>query len=102
MSLTRKAVIIDANDNVVTALADLKAGETLELPLGDKDLIIELITPIPFGHKFCLTVVKAGTAVIKYGETIGMATTDIQPGEPVHTHNVVSTRGRGDLAGERQ
>jgi altronate dehydratase small subunit len=102
MSPIQKAVVIDPNDNVATALVDLKAGETLELELGEKYLKIELITPIPFGHKFCLTNVKADSAVVKYGEIIGMAVIDIRPGEHVHTHNVVSTRGRGDLEGDRQ
>jgi hypothetical protein len=36
---------------------------------------------------------------VKYGSTIGTATDDIQPGEHVHTHNVASGRGRGDLHG---
>ena len=97
----QKAVIIDPKDNVATTLVDLKPGETLELQLGDKDLKIVLMAAIPFGHKFCLTTIKAGSAVVKYGETIGIAVTDIQPGENVHTHNVVSTRGRGDLEGGR-
>jgi altronate dehydratase small subunit len=34
--------------------------------------------------------------VIKYGETIGLATSDISPGEHVHVHNVEGQRGRGD------
>jgi altronate dehydratase small subunit len=102
VSLTQRAVIIDPGDSVATALADLKAGETLELRAGDQDLKIVLIAPIPFGHKFSLIAVRAGAAVVKYGETIGTATADIRPGDHVHIHNVVSTRGRGDLAGGKQ
>jgi altronate dehydratase small subunit len=83
----QKAVIIDAKDNVATALVDLKAGDTVELKPIDKGLRLVLKTAIPFGHKFCLTNVKAGSAVIKYGETIGIAVIDIQPSEHVHTHN---------------
>lgn len=101
VSLTQKAIIIRPNDNVATALTDLKAGEILKLHFGNKDLKIKLVSPIPFGHKFSLTNIKAGFAVVKYGETVGIATADIHLGDYVHTHNVVSARGRGDLAGER-
>ena len=97
--MRQKAVIIDPRDNVATALAELRAGEVLELTVRQKTLIIELTAQIPFGHKFSLTTIESGSPVIKYGETIGIATTNIQPGDYVHTRNVVSARGRGDLAG---
>lgn len=45
---------------------------------------------IPAGHKFALKNIKKGEYVVKYGEIIGRATTDIQKGEWVHTHNVKS------------
>jgi altronate dehydratase small subunit len=35
---------------------------------------------------------------MKYGSVIGTAIADIEAGSHVHTHNVASTRGRGDLA----
>jgi altronate dehydratase small subunit len=35
--------------------------------------------------------------VRKYGEDIGLATVKINPGDHVHTHNIESQRGRGDL-----
>jgi hypothetical protein len=35
---------------------------------------------------------------VKYGSSIGTATADIPAGAHVHTQNVASTRGRGDLA----
>ncbi len=45
---------------------------------------------IPAGHKFALRDIAKGEYVIKYGEIIGRATSDIQKGEWVHTHNVKS------------
>ncbi|MGI6255805.1 MAG: UxaA family hydrolase [Acutalibacter sp.] len=45
---------------------------------------------IPAGHKFALVPIQKGEFVIKYGEIIGRATRDIQPGEWVHTHNLRS------------
>ena len=40
------------------------------------------------GHKYALRAIKAGENVIKYGQPIGHATSDIAEGEHVHTHNV--------------
>lgn len=45
---------------------------------------------IPAGHKFALCDIPKGEYVIKYGEIIGRATSDIKKGEWVHTHNVKS------------
>ena len=97
--MKQKAIILNPKDNVATALADLKAGDTLELNAGEKTITIKLTAPVPFGHKFSLANIESGSPVIKYGEAIGIATATIQPGEYVHVHNVASARGRGDLAG---
>ena len=100
--MKQKAVIINSRDNVATALADLKAGDRVELTAGGSTLVIKLIAPVPFGHKFSLASIARGSPVTKYGETIGTATANIQPGDYVHVHNVASTRGRGDLVGGAQ
>jgi altronate dehydratase small subunit len=52
---------------------------------------------IPFGHKFSITTISKGDNILKYGEVIGRGTDDIDPGSHVHTQNVESLRGRGDL-----
>jgi altronate hydrolase len=52
---------------------------------------------IPRGHKVSMRAIPAGASVIKYGNPIGVATQEIPPGAHVHTHNVASARGRGDL-----
>jgi len=43
---------------------------------------------IASGHKYALSDIKKGDAVIKYGYPIGNATCDIKAGDHVHTHNV--------------
>ena len=53
--------------------------------------------PIPAGHKVAIAAIAAGEAVIKYGSPIGIASSDIEAGRHVHTHNVASNRGRGDV-----
>ncbi len=100
--MIQRAIILNAKDNVATALSDLKAGESLELKIHERELTIKLNNPVPFGHKFSLTNIESGSPIIKYGEIIGIASANIQPGDYVHVHNVVSTRGRGDLAGGKR
>ena len=95
--MKQQAVVLNEKDNVATALTPLKKGQTLELVIGEKKYRLVLNEDIPFGHKFCLKRIKTGSPVIKYGEVIGNATANINAGDYVHVHNVVSARGRGDL-----
>ena len=90
----RPALVISDLDNVATALEALDAGRALELG-GRRIVVTERIAS---GHKFALVAIDAGEPVIKYGSAIGLATSKIAPGEHVHTHNLASSRGRGDLA----
>jgi altronate dehydratase len=91
--MTVPALVITPRDNVATALEPLEAGMVLELG-GQRITIVELT---PRGHKVALCFIPAGDAVLKYGSTIGTATADIPRGAHVHTHNLASGRGRGDL-----
>lgn len=87
------ALVITPRDNVATALEPLAEGTVLDIA-GQR---ITIAQPTPRGHKIALRFIHAGEAVLKYGSTIGTATADIPPGTHVHTHNVASGRGRGDL-----
>lgn len=59
---------IHPEDNVAVALVDLEM--------------------VPKGHKVALKVIPEGEAVVKYGNSIGVATEDIAEGVHVHTHNL--------------
>lgn len=93
--LEEAALVMSSMDTVATALDDLPVGRTIS---GGPEGSIELAEAIQFGHKFALVPIQSGEEVYKYGEVIGRATRSIDPGEWVHTHNVESTRGRGDVA----
>lgn len=95
--MKRKAIILNDKDNVATSLTKLAAGEVIQLEVNGRSLSVTLVDAIPFGHKFSLTRIETNSPVTKYGEKIGEATADIQPGQHVHVHNVAGTRGRGDL-----
>lgn len=95
--MAREVLHIDPRDNVAVALRQLDAGSKVCVEKRDGSVVeITLRADIPFGHKFAVEKIRAGNHVIKYGEVIGMATRDIEPGDHVHTHNVESLRGRGD------
>lgn len=89
------AIAIDARDNVATALRPLAAGDGVVV--GGR--VVTLLDAIPAGHKLAIANVAAGGEVIKYGSPIGRALVAIAAGAHVHTHNLASTRGRGDLSG---
>lgn len=95
--MKQNAIVLSSKDNVATALANLKAGDTLELRVDTETKEVKLTADIPFGHKFSLSRIEPNSPVIKYGEVIGIATATIKPGDYVHIHNVASRRGRGDL-----
>jgi len=87
-------LVISARDNVATALEPLEAGRSFVID----GLPLTASQRIPRGHKIALREIRAGEAVMKYGNPIGTAMTDITAGSHVHVHNVSSGRGRGDLA----
>ena len=98
MALKSKAIVINENDNVATAIMPLKVGATVPLEIKGKTEKVRLLSPIPMGHKFALRDIASGTDVIKYGEPIGKTIAPIARGEHVHVHNVISHRGRREAA----
>ena len=86
-------LIICERDNVATALEPIDQGR--ELHAGAWTVVAA--EAIPRGHKVAVCAIRAGEAVVKYGSPIGLATAPIAAGDHVHTHNLASTRGRGDL-----
>ena len=88
-------LVISERDNVATALEPLDAGRVLTI--GTRR--ITLIEAVPRGHKVALCEIAPGDAVVKFGNAIGHASSRIAEGAHVHTHNVASARGRGDISG---
>jgi altronate dehydratase small subunit len=90
----KKAIQIDAKDNVATVTSDIGTGEQVEVLSPDGRVILEtkLANDVSFGHKLALKTIKEDEEVVKYGEVIGVAAEDINIGEWVHTHNVNSVR----------
>jgi altronate hydrolase len=81
------AILLSPNDNVAIANAPLDAG--FVLPGG-----VTASGQIDLGHKVAVKHIAMGAGVIKYGQVIGRATIDIQPGDHVHSHNLVFDKAR--------
>lgn len=94
------AIILHQEDNVATAVQDLKATQEAIVRLNQELSRIKLEEDIPYGHKFTVRNVKSGENILKYGEVIGRATMDIKAGCHAHVQNIESLRGRGDLRKE--
>jgi altronate dehydratase len=75
-------IVLNKNDNVAVTPFIIPANTKIE---GQN---ISSIDDIPFGHKICLKTVNKGDPVIKYDQIIGFASTNINPGEHVHSHNL--------------
>jgi altronate hydrolase len=82
------AIRLNPADDVVVARADILPGT--EIP-GEG---VTSRAHVPAGHKVATSAVAKGGAVRKYNQIIGFATSDIAPGDHVHTHNVAM----GDFA----
>jgi len=94
------ALILSEKDNVATTLEDIEAGAEVAVRLGGKVISIEALVRVPFGFKVAVVDIAQGTHVLKYGASIGIASSNIKRGELVHIHNLEGGRGRGDLAKE--
>ncbi|MCL7394012.1 MAG: UxaA family hydrolase [Thaumarchaeota archaeon] len=86
----KRAITLSEKDNVAVALEEILEGEDVEVTIGGGKIILKALNNIPFGHKISLRRIRRGEKIIKYGEPIGEAVTDIEQGEHVHVHNIKS------------
>src|SRR5689334_11714878 len=69
-------------DNSVVSLRPVSAGTTLA-----KEKVMTRVA-IPAGHKLATRAIAKGEPILRYGQIVGFATSDIAPGDHVHTQNV--------------
>jgi len=75
-----KTLVLNPADNIAVALATLDVGA--QTPQGPR-----ILRRVPKGHKFATSPIRTGEPVIKFGQIIGFATSDIPSGDWVHEHN---------------
>jgi altronate dehydratase small subunit len=81
-----RALRLHPDDNVATVLEDAGPG-TVEVVGDAAGQTITLVERVAAGHKVAARPIAAGEPVVKYGVTIGLASSDIAAGGWVHTHN---------------
>jgi altronate hydrolase len=86
-----RTLLLNASDNIAVALANLEVGT--ETPQG-----VSIIRRVPRGHKFAVTPIAAGEAIIKFGQIIGFAKDGIAAGDWVHEHNCGMGGADGSLS----
>jgi len=94
--LKKQAIVINPKDNVATVVDDFPPSTIIHFFVGQSERTVQLLQDIPLGHKFAIQEIKVGEEILKYAESIGLATTLIQPGQHVHVHNMDTQRGRRD------
>lgn len=82
MSQSPRLIHLHPQDNVAIALADIAAGESVQQPG------VTVLQSVKQGHKIALQQIDAGSNVIRYGQIIGQAKTEIAAGEHVHVQNL--------------
>jgi hypothetical protein len=83
------ALCVHRDDNVATLLQDTAPGPVALL--GESAQASTFAAEdVARGHKISLAPLAAGAAVVKFGVTIGQATSAIPAGAWVHTHNCAS------------
>jgi len=83
-------LLMNANDNVASALDNLPAGSVVPVEHADLPAAreVQVVQDIPLGHKFALSNIQKGQKVVKFGMVIGVATQDILAGQHVSEHNL--------------
>jgi altronate hydrolase len=82
------SIRLHVTDNVCVAARTLKPGDVISGTGEEVTLQQEVI----FGHKVAIVPIREGESILKYGQSIGVATCDIAPGEWVHSHNLAQDR----------
>src|SRR4029078_4247317 len=87
------ALAIHPGDNVAVALEDIGSGAKVRVRVEGRVTELVASQPIALGHKVAFVDLAPGDAIVKYGETIGVALAPIAKGRHVHVHNLISQRG---------
>lgn len=95
-----KFIVLHRSDSVAVAMEAIPDDALVRLEDDGMSTEIRLRDAIDFGHKFAIKPIARGDDILKYGEIIGRAIADIEPGEHVHVHNLEGNRGRGDRLGD--
>ena len=95
IEMTTHFIAHDATDSVGVVVVDkVEAGQDAIgwIMETDETITIKALVEVPLGHKLALADIKIDDTVMKYGNDIGRAVSDIPKGGYVHVHNVKTKR----------
>jgi altronate hydrolase len=75
-----RTIRLNPSDNVIVAVDHIEPGTNMGA--------MRATARVPKGHKIATERIAHGAAIIKFGQIIGFASRDIEPGDWVHEHNV--------------
>ncbi|MGL4790736.1 MAG: UxaA family hydrolase [Anaerotignaceae bacterium] len=84
------AIMLRPIDNVVTVVGEVSKGDTINYVKDNQQCSVEAKENIPAFHKVAIADVKTEEHIIKYGQIIGGATSDIEAGMWVSHKNIMS------------
>lgn len=98
-SLVRVAFLTHrGGDHVAIAVRDVDPGPASVLFLdSDKEASIDVLEPIPLGHKVALVDLGADHPVVEYDVQVAITRNEIARGQLVHIHNIRSARWQNSL-----
>jgi len=86
-------LVHDEGDHVGVAVKDVEPGPARVRYMDSQRTVeLEVLEPVPLGHKVALRALAAGDDVIEYGVRIGRTSGPIRAGQWVHVHNIRSAR----------
>ena len=88
--MTINALLMDPADNVVTCVTEVHKGEAIIFKKGEEVCSLTAADDIPYCHKAAVTDLKKGDHVLKYGESLGELSADVQTGGWIADHNLFS------------
>jgi altronate hydrolase len=80
---------IHQSDNVAVAIRSIRKGETFTIGAAT----VTAQEDVEKGHKMAIVDICKGATVVKYGQPIGTATSDIKSGQWVHSQNIQTILG---------
>ena len=93
--MTTHFIAHDTADTVgVVVVEKVLAGQEVNgwIMETDETVTIKALVEVPLGHKLALADIQNDDTIVKYGNDIGRAVSDIPKGGYVHVHNVKTKR----------
>jgi (2R)-sulfolactate sulfo-lyase subunit alpha len=88
-------LVHNEGDHVGVAVQDVEPGRRRAVYLdSDREVQVEVVEPVPLGHKVALADLDEGASVVEYEVRVGLTRRRVRRGELVHVHNLRSARWR--------